>query len=90
MFGVEAHARIGLEDLYGWKEGAQTLTEAFPRETTALAPAPQRVIPETQHVLAERSHPSPVPRKSMLLEIPPHHLLQPLQGVGYAIMQPLA
>jgi hypothetical protein len=42
------------------------------------------------HVIAKCFHPRPVARNRMILEIPPHHLLQPRQRTGNATVHPLA
>jgi len=55
-----------------------------PRLAPALASPTQAPAPIMQNLGAERSQLSPVPRNRVILEIPPHHLPQPLAGLGKA------
>src|SRR6516165_1920154 len=55
-----------------------------------LAPTPQRLQPAPQHVAAKRSHPLKIAGNGVILEIPPHHLLQPLHGSRNTRVHPLA
>src|ERR1700730_145455 len=86
MCGVKAHVRIGLQDLHWWKQAAQAFTKLLPRQTAALASSPKRLVPESLHVVAECFHTRPVARNGVILEIPPHHLLQPLHGSLYTLV----
>ena len=55
-----------------------------------LAPTPQRLQPTPQHIAAKRPQPRTVAGYSVILEIPPHHLLQPLHGSPYSRVHPFA
>src|SRR3989442_11280535 len=88
MFSVEAHVRIGLQDLDWWQQDPQALTKTIPAQMATLAPSPKRLKPDAQHVVAERLHPRPVAWNGVIFKIPPHHLPQPLPRSAYTTMHP--
>src|SRR3989442_5793116 len=90
MFEVKAHVQIGLHDLDCWKQHSQALAKTLPAQAATLASSPKRLNPHTQHDVAERLHPRPVTRNGVILEIPPHHLLQPLHRVWNSHVHPLS
>src|SRR5215469_3673062 len=57
------------------------LQKALPGPTAPLTPPPKLVKPQTQHVFPEHSHSLLVTRYGVVLEVPPHHRLQPFQGI---------
>ena len=66
MFGVEAHVRIGLQDLDRREQATQAFPEALPTQTAALASTPKRLKPDTQHIVAERLQSRPVTRNGVI------------------------
>ena len=59
---------------------SEPLPEALPGPTAPLTPPPKLAQPLSQHIFPERPQSVLVARDSVVLEIPPHHRLQPLQG----------
>src|SRR5215471_8837671 len=90
MFGAETCIGIGVQDLDWWQQRFQAGHKALPAHAMSLASAPQRLQPAPQHVIAKRSQPRQVARCGVILEVPPHHLLQPFHGSRYACVQALA
>src|SRR5215813_3280979 len=80
MFGVEVHIRIGMFHLDERNLDSEPLPEALPGPTAPLTPPPKLAQPLSQHIFPERPQPVLVARDGVVLEIPPHHRLQPLQG----------
>ena len=80
MFGVEAHIRIGMFNTGERNLDRESLQETLPGPTAPLTPPPKLAQPYAQHVFPKRSDSLLVARYGMVLEIPPHHRLYPLQG----------
>ena len=76
-----------MQDLRRWQQGFQAGRKTFPSHAMSLASAPQRLQPTPQQVFAKRSQPRQVAGNGVILEIPPHHLLQPFRGCRYARVQ---
>src|SRR5215472_522801 len=89
MFGGEAHIGVGVHDLDWRQQGGQAGCETLPTHAMALASTPKRLHPAPQHLAAKRSHPREIARNGVILEIPLHHLLQPVHGSWYSIVHPL-
>ena len=89
MFGGEAHVGVGVHDLDRWQQGSQAGCEALPVHAMALASTSKRLYPAPQHIAAKRSHPREIARNGVILEIPLHHLLQPLHGSRHTRVHPL-
>src|SRR5215467_4984354 len=89
MFGGEAHVGVGVQDLDRWQQGSQAGCETLPAHAMELAATSKRLYPALQHIAAKRSHPLEIARNGVILEIPLHHLLQPLHGSWYPLVHPL-
>src|SRR5215471_15370343 len=79
-----------MQNLDRRQQGCQAGCKALPAHAMSLASTPQRLQPTPQHVAAKRSQSRQVTGNSVILEIPPHHLLQPLHSSRYASVQALA
>ena len=71
-----------------WPQTARRATVAGSRLAAArrraapeIVPTPKLAQPSAKHVFAERSQPLLVSRHRVILEIPPHHLREPLRCV---------
>src|SRR6516165_1190544 len=90
MLGVEAHVWIGMFDAGKGNMDRKPLPKAFPGPTAPLASPPKLAQPQTQHVFPEHSRSLLVARYGVVSEIPPHHRLDPLQGIrGGLVHAPL-
>ena len=90
VFGVESHAGVGLQNLDRREQATQALPKTLPGQTAALASAPKRLKPDPLHPVAERFQSRPVARNGVILEIPPHHLHEPLPSRRWRYVHPLS
>src|SRR5215469_17366844 len=73
--------RIGMCDAGKGNRDRKPLPKAFPGPATPLAPPPKLAQPQTPHLFPKHSPSRLVARYGVVSEIPPHHCLDPLQGI---------
>ena len=90
MFGVEAHTGIWVQDTDLRYEDAESGQETCPVPATPLTPPTQLAEPESEHFVPKHVQPFLVARNGMVLEIAPHHGLQPLPRIADRLVHSLS
>src|SRR6266478_9187766 len=90
MFRVEARLRVRMQNMDLRQQDTQALQKTLPGPTAPLTAPSKLTQPESQHVLPERFQFRLVTRNRIVLEIPPHHRLQPFCRTGNRLVHPLS
>src|SRR3954447_5131953 len=81
MFGVKPHVGKRVQDADFGNLVNKELSKASPGPAALVTPPPKRAMPQTKHGFPELLQPFPVAGNGVVLEIAPHHRLQPFESV---------
>src|SRR6266851_3578882 len=87
MLGVEARMWVRVQDADLGEQGSESLKEAVPRPPASLAASTNLTKPEAKHRGPECTQSLLVAGDRVVLEISPHHRLQPFGRLRQRVMQ---
>src|SRR6266849_625962 len=86
MLGVEARGWVRVQDADLGEQGSESLKEAVPRPPASLATSTYLTEPEAKHRGPEGAQSLLVAGNRVILEISPHHRLQPFGRLRQRVM----